>query len=65
MSTTSTVKLNIHQPSKPKGWCDEQGIAHSWEMGPTMTVNPPIQTRQCTNCGQRQYFSPGAWTDAP
>jgi hypothetical protein len=64
MNTTSTVKLNIHQPPKPKGWCDENGIAHSWEAGPTLTCNPPIPTRECLNCGKRQFFAPGHWEDA-
>lgn len=63
MSTTSTVKLNIHVPPKSIGWCDEQGIEHSWKDGPTLTCDPPIHTRECSNCGKRQYKQPGEWRD--
>lgn len=62
-STTSTVKLNIQTPPKPPGWCEESGIAHSWKDGPTLTSNPPIATRTCVNCGHRQWYQPGQWTD--
>lgn len=64
MNTTSTIKLNIHVPPKPKGWCDKEGVEHSWKDGPTLTCNPPIPTRECANCGKRQYFRPGSWEDA-
>lgn len=63
-ASTTTVKLNIHEPPKPNGWCDEHKIAHSWADGPTLTCNPPISTRSCVNCGKRQYFRPGQWEDA-
>ena len=65
MTTSSTVTLNIHRPPKPKGWCEDRGLVHAWEAGPTLTVPPPIPTRECLNCGQRQYFRPGQWEDAP
>lgn len=64
MNSTGTVKLNIPQPPKPKGWCEEQGIEHSWKSGPTLTCHPPIQTRECANCGHRQFLKPGEWRDA-
>ena len=62
--SSSTVTLNIHEPPKPKGWCAEQGVAHSWQDGPVLTCNPPIATRECVNCGQRQWLTPGHWEDA-
>lgn len=44
------------KPPKEPGWCDQQGIEHSWEDGPTMTVSPPIHTRRCKNCGKSQHL---------
>lgn len=64
MNTTNTVTLNIG-PKKSAGWCEANGIDHSWKSGPTLTCDPPILTRECVNCGKRQYFQPGAWQDAP
>lgn len=63
MNTTSTVNLRIG-PRKEAGWCKAQGIEHSWKDGPTLTVSPPIQTRECINCGQRQFQEPTQWRDA-
>lgn len=63
MSTRSTVY--IKGPPKPLGWCEENGVEHSWEDGPTLTVNPPIHTRRCKNCGKRQHLRPAAWEDSP
>lgn len=63
-TSTSTVTLNIG-PRKAAGWCEDNGIEHSWKAGPTLTVDPPIQTRECVNCGKRQYQQPPMWKDAP
>lgn len=63
MTSTTSIKLNIHTPPKPKGWCEEQGVAHSWKDGPSLTCNPPIHTRECVNCGKRQYLEPSVWRD--
>lgn len=60
-STTNTFTMS--QPAKERGWCEREGIAHSWQDGPTLTVNPPIRTRSCVNCGKRQHFAPGSWVD--
>ena len=61
MTTTTTISLP--GPSKPKGWCKDQGIEHSWVDGPCLMSNPPISTRDCINCGQRQWKRPGVWED--
>jgi hypothetical protein len=63
MHSSTTTTIQLPGPTKPKGWCKEQGIAHSWESGPTLMSNPPISTRECVNCGQVQWKSPGDWTD--
>lgn len=64
MRLTMSNTVNIPTPPKPKGWCVEQGVDHSWKDGATLTSNPPIHTRECVNCGQRQWLSPGQWNDA-
>ena len=64
MSTTSTVKLNIG-PKKGVGWCRMNDVEHHWKDGPTLTCNPPIHTRECINCGKKQYRKPEEWRDAP
>lgn len=64
MSTTTAGKITIGTP-KSKGWCTEQGIDHAWADGSTLTMNPPIQRRFCTNCGQVQHWMPGHWEDHP
>lgn len=61
MSTTTTIELP--GPTKPPGWCQEQGIEHAYDDGPTLMSNPPISTRICKNCGHRQFKRPGVWTD--
>lgn len=61
--TSGTFILSFNPP-KPKGWCEEQGVAHAWMDGPMLTSNPPIATRQCANCGKRQHLRPGEWEDA-
>lgn len=52
-------------PKKAPGWCDEQGIKHSWGSGPTLTSNPGWATRYCENCGkrQRQSLAQQPWQD--
>ena len=50
---------------KPKGWCKENGVEHAWQDGPVLTVNPPIYTRVCINCGQQQRMAPRRWEDYP
>lgn len=59
---SNVVKLNANAPPKPMGWCDEQGIEHYYWPGPTLTGSIP--TRECKNCGKRQYLVPGTWEDA-
>lgn len=61
-ASSSTVYYNA--APKPVGWCDREGIEHSWEAGPTLTVDPPIHTRRCKNCGQEQRQSPSTWVDS-
>lgn len=52
--TTNTATVSKRAP-KPEGWCDEQGIAHAWEVLPyVLTANPPMSVRECINCGKRQ-----------
>ena len=63
MNTTSTVMLKTG-PKKEAGWCEANGADHSWKPGPTLTCNPPIQTRECVNCGKRQYQRPAEWQDS-
>lgn len=55
----------FNPPPKPPGWCEQQGVEHSWQTGATLTVDPPIETRFCVNCGKRQMKRPAAWDDAP
>jgi hypothetical protein len=62
MSISSTTYFGQH-PKKPPGWCEEQGIPHNWQMGPTLTSNPPISTRECCVCGKRQHLRPSDWVD--
>ena len=47
------------------GFCAKHGLEHAWENGPTFTVNPPIYTRSCVNCGQGQRMFPSQWQDWP
>ncbi len=61
MNTTTTVTLP--GPAKAAGWCKEQGVEHSWKEGQVLTMSPPIATRRCVNCGQRQFHRPGYWED--
>lgn len=61
MNTTNTVKAEQHP--KPYGWCQSNGVAHAYEDGPTLTIDPPIQTRICKNCGWRQFKRPSVWSD--
>lgn len=63
MNTTTTLRQSLGL--KPKGWCEEQGVAHAWESGPTLTVQPPVSTRICKNCGKHQHQRPPEWLDAP
>jgi hypothetical protein len=51
-------------PLKTPGWCEANGIEHAWECGPTLTINPPIQTRYCVNCGKQQRLYAPQWQDA-
>lgn len=54
-SGVTTHTVTVKQPPKPKGWCDEQGISHAWEVQPyTLTTNPPQSVRTCVNCGETQ-----------
>lgn len=62
--TKTTATLNLPQPAKAAGWCDQHGVEHSWRDGPTLTMSPAIQTRWCINCGKRQFYQPGDWQDA-
>ena len=41
--------------------CEQLSLAHAWEDGPTLTVDPPIVTRKCMNCGRREKWVPGRW----
>ena len=62
MATTATALIQGGGIKEP-GWCDRNGIEHAWQSGPTLTCNPPIQTRVCVNCGKRQQLSSPAWHD--
>lgn len=55
----------MERPLKKPGWCEEQGIAHAWESGSTLLSAPPIQTRQCANCGKVQWLRQPKWEDRP
>ena len=48
-------------PKKEPGFCEKEGIEHSWVNGPTLTSNPPIPTRHCVNCGKQERLTPGQW----
>lgn len=52
MNTTYEYKF----PRKQEGWCEEHGVQHAWESGPTLTSSPPILTRVCVNCGKQQQL---------
>lgn len=60
-ATTHTVSLDIG-PRKEAGWCEANGVVHAWKDGPTLTVDPPIHTRYCKNCGKQQHKRE-AWFD--
>ena len=60
---TSTKPGEQGAERKPRGWCAENGIEHSWRDGNVKCSYPPIYTRYCANCGQEQWLRPGEWSD--
>jgi hypothetical protein len=56
--------LILPGPRKELGWCEANGVAHAWTQGPTLTMQPPIPTRVCVNCGKKQYLHQ-EWKDRP
>ena len=62
-AVVATTYNFLQAAKKHIGWCEQQGIEHAWESGPTLAMNPPIQTRRCKNCGKEQRLYPQQWQD--
>jgi hypothetical protein len=55
------TNLFYGRPIKEAGYCEREGIEHSWEMTEVLTSNPPIPTRTCKNCGKKEHLTPSTW----
>lgn len=58
------------KPRKDKGWCDANGVEHSWADVPR-TASDDSHKRWCVNCGHSQRLDPpptmvvSRWIDEP